>query len=112
MLISRTQFNSSETKDSLKCVCESVGEGEGLIQNYVLKRGFVQIPQPTFQVVLSTNGVASFAALVYQDPSEVASGGYQAGFDAGDSMRGINLLGAESINWSPQGVNIFRIDGV
>ena len=68
--------------------------------------------QPTFQVVLSTNGIVSFAALVYQDPSEVVSSGYKVGFDAGDRTRGVNLLGADSINWSPQGINIFRVDGM
>lgn len=52
----------------------------------------------------------SFAALVYEDPSDVVLD-YQVGFDAGDRMRGFNLLGTDSINWSPQRVNIFRIDG-
>ena len=61
-------------------------------------------------MVLSTNGNVSFAALVYQDPSDMMPL-YQVGFDAGDRMRGVNLLGADSINWSPQRVNIFRIDG-
>jgi hypothetical protein len=66
----------------------------------------------TFQVVLSTNGDASFAVLIYEeDPSNLTFEEYQVGFDAGDKMRGVNLLGADSISWSPQSVNIFRIDG-
>ena len=67
--------------------------------------------QVTFQVVLSTDGRASFATLVYEDPINVMSGRYQVGFDSGDRRRGVNLLGADSISWNTQRVNIFRIDG-
>ena len=58
-------------------------------------------------MVLSTDGNASFAALVYQDPTALLHPfplGIQVGFDAGDRIRGVNLLGGE-------GVNLFRIDG-
>ena len=67
--------------------------------------------QVTFQVVLSTDGRASFATLIYEDPINVMSGRYQVGFDSGDRRRGVNLLGADSISWNTQRVNIFRIDG-
>jgi hypothetical protein len=50
--------------------------------------------------------------MIYNDPFHVRSGMYQVGFDAGDRMRGVNLLGADSISWSPQRVNVFRIDGM
>jgi hypothetical protein len=56
----------------------------------------------------------SFCAVVYNNLSDVITrpGVYQVGFDAGDKMRGVNLLGEASISWSPQRVNIFRIDGM
>ncbi len=62
--------------------------------------------------MLSTNGNASFAALVYQDPptrTDIPIA-YVVGFDAGDRITGINL-GSESAFSGLQGTNVFRIDG-
>ena len=68
-----------------------------------------------FQVVLATDGKASFAAFIYEDPQFLSSipGDFQIGFDAGDIVRGLVLLGtaAEYSNNSLQHVNIYRIDG-
>ncbi len=68
----------------------------------------------TFQVVLSSDGNASFAALIYKNPHRVEefNGPLQVGFDAGDKTRGVNIVGDHSVYGTPlQGVNLFRIDG-
>ena len=64
--------------------------------------------QTTFQLVLSTNGNASFAALMYQDPTTLTDfpREHVVGFDAGDRNRGITFMPNEL-----QGANVFRIDG-
>lgn len=71
--------------------------------------------QITFQVVLSTDGDASFAALIYEDPSDVINFPitHQVGFNAGDNSRAINILEKESDTpiIDLQRVNVFRIDG-
>ena len=54
--------------------------------------------------MISTNGVASFAAFIYANSSEeIAGHPYTAGFDSGTG-RGTNI----SIR---RGISIFRIDG-
>ena len=51
--------------------------------------------QVTYQTVLSTDGTASFAAFIYDDPTAVAAiaGNVQIGFDAGDGIRASVVLG-------------------
>ena len=69
----------------------------------------------TFQVVLSSDSNASFAALVYNNPHTVQdfNGPRQVGFDAGDKTRGVNILGDHTVFGTPlQKVNLFRIDGM
>ena len=65
--------------------------------------------------MLSTDGKASFAAMVYKNPYNVVGfhGPRQVGFDAGDKTRGVNILGENSMDYCTLlGVNIFRIDGM
>ena len=69
--------------------------------------------QITYQTVLSTDGSASFAAFIYDDPTAVAAipGNIQVGFDAGDRIRSSVIFG-RGLNVSIlEDVNIFRIDG-
>ena len=65
-------------------------------------------------MVLSSDGNASFAALIYDNPRAVEEFDrpLQVGFDAGDKTRGVNILGEHSV-YGPQlqRVNLFRIDG-
>ena len=74
--------------------------------------------QQTFQAVLSTDGIASFAAFIYEDPDSVneLSYSHQVGFNAGDRTRGANIVGtpAQDVMYAEnlQRVNIFRIDGI
>ena len=73
---------------------------------------FSFVTQVTFQLVLSSDGNASFAALTYKDPRAMKSLNepVQVGFDAGDKTRGVNISPLSSA--APlQQVNVFRIDG-
>ena len=70
--------------------------------------------QQTFQVVLATDGISSFAIFNYANPNQVVditSGSGVIGFDAGDLIRGITLPSSEGSNFTLGNVNIFRIDG-
>lgn len=64
--------------------------------------------QLTFQVVLSTDGRASFATFIYPNISNIrqSSGRQVVGFNAGDRNRLSNI----AVN-SLETVNLFRIDG-
>ena len=63
--------------------------------------------------MLSTDGTASFAAFIYDDPTAVAAiaGNVQIGFDAGDEIRASVVFEYESTESDLEEVNIFRIDG-
>ena len=65
--------------------------------------------------MLSTDGVASFAAFTYSNPDDVLRinlEDWQIGFDAGDEVRGTVIASGEDLPWTGFGnVNIFRIDG-
>ena len=71
----------------------------------------------TFQTVLSTDGNASFAAFVYNDLTALAEihalhgNSLLIGFDAGDEVRGTEVVGLGSTLDHLDEVNIFRIDG-
>lgn len=64
----------------------------------------------TFQVVLSTDGKASFAVFIYLDPSSLMldySRGPVVGFNAGDRTK-LSNIPVESLGL----VNLLRIDGI
>ena len=64
--------------------------------------------QVTIQSVISTDGVASFAAFIYSDNTihfHSDSNNIAMGFDAGDQAVAAN------INIGQDGVSAFRIDG-
>lgn len=73
---------------------------------FLLTHFFLQM---TFQLILSSDGNSSFAALIYKDPERMLEipGQKQVGFDAGDRRRGVNILGDTML----EGVNLYRIDG-
>ena len=65
----------------------------------------------TFQLILSTNGEVSFAALIYED---IASKRGQVRFDSGDEIR-FTVFDLDTNTTSPAGlsdVNVYRIDGM
>ena len=68
----------------------------------------------TYQTVLTTDGITSFAAFLYDDLTALAEihalqgNSLLIGFDAGDEVRGTELT---SILSHFEEVNIFRIDG-
>jgi len=68
---------------------------------------FASLLQSSFQVVLSTNGMVSFAAFIYYDPSRLIPDNQVIGFNAGDRRRLANIP-VESL----QVLNLFRIDGM
>ncbi len=87
------------------------GESKLVCANEVIR--LLPFPiQITYQTVLSTDGNASFAMFVYDDPGNVVSIGsnWQVGFDAGDEIRGVIVQNGE-IEGDLEEVNIFRIDG-
>jgi len=65
----------------------------------------------TFQVVLSTDGTASFAIFIYENITAigdiVSHHMGSIGFDAGDQNRGVTLKNLDYID----SINVFRIDG-
>lgn len=62
----------------------------------------------SFQVILSTDGKASFAIFLYEDPSVISTlPAVQIGFNAGDREHMANI----PIN-STQETNVYRIDGM
>ena len=67
----------------------------------------------SYQTVLSTDGTASFAAFIYDDPTAVAAitGSVQIGFDAGDGIRASVVYNQGLNATSLEQVNLFRIDG-
>ena len=68
----------------------------------------------SFQLVLSSDGHATFAAVVYKDPHVVENlqEQVQVGFNAGDRTRGANIFGTNAVDYGTlEPVNIFRIDG-
>ena len=71
----------------------------------------------TYQTVLSTDGNASFAAFIYDDLTALAEihalqgNSLLIGFDAGDKVRGAEVVGLASTFGRLEEVNIFRIDG-
>jgi hypothetical protein len=73
--------------------------------------------QIIFQAILSTDGRASFVALVYESEGLSAiqrlNGIKLVGFDAGDGIRSASVLslGFSSIETLTR-LNIFRIDGM
>ena len=75
-------------------------------------------PQLTFQVVLATDGRASFSFFNYQDPERVLLSFTQSldehaiGFDAGDQRRSATLRNGQSSNFALENVNVFRVDGM
>lgn len=66
---------------------------------------FIQV---TFQTVISTDGVRSFAAFIYSNDSIefMRNNRVPVGFDAGDQEKAANLSFSES------GVYVYRIDGM
>ena len=73
--------------------------------------------QVTFQAVLSTDGVASFVAFVYENESipaiEALQGLEIVGFDAGDRARSATVFDAGSSGTGTLTTSqIFRIDGM
>ncbi len=62
------------------------------------------LPQHTFQVILSTDGMSSFATFIYQDVTSLSIG--QTGFSAGDRRRFTGIL-----QYSLGEINTYRIDG-
>jgi len=70
--------------------------------------------QHSFQVVLSTDGLSSFAFFIYEDPGIVNYiSPHQVGFNAGDRVGGINIVGSRSAAYTGNlaQVNIYSIDG-
>lgn len=65
--------------------------------------------------MVSTDGQASFAAFLYTNPGLLPNitGDYQIGFDAGDGVRGLVLLGTNRMDHIEflESVNLYRIDG-
>jgi len=77
----------------------------------------IKILQYTFQVVLSTDGNLSFAFFIYEDPESlngITSHDWQIGFNAGNGVEGINIMGSDSSVTYTRNltqVNIYRLDG-
>ena len=64
-------------------------------------------PQYTFQVILSTDGISSFATFIYQNVTSLSVGQiFQTGFNSGDRRRFTNIL-----QNSLREINTYRIDG-
>ena len=73
------------------------------------------ITQTTFQTVISTDGVVSFAAFIYGDLTSDVFNDAVIGFDAGvdDNTRSANVLQSGSFYDEDIGrISIFRIDGM
>ncbi len=65
------------------------------------------LPQHTFQVILSTDGMSSFATFIYQDVTSLSIvRNFQTGFSAGDMRRFTGIL-----QYSLGEINTYRIDG-
>ena len=73
----------------------------------------------TFQLVISTNGQVSFAALIFDDPSAISAylasnrDRVRSGFDAGSGGAGSADFGMFLLDngLTLESTNIFRIDG-
>ncbi len=68
--------------------------------------------------MLTTDGKASFAILVYEDPDRIVNITSDPdtlgmiGFDAGDLRRSVIILSSEKTAFPLENTNVFRIDGM
>ncbi len=73
--------------------------------------------QETFQVVIATDGITSFAILIYLNPDRTFSITADdrdiglIGFGARDLRRNTVILGKDKLNFELEYSNVFRIDG-